>query len=134
MVDELLYKDLVYKVQGVLFSVYKELGPAFKESVYQKALAHEFKNQGIAFDRERVFKINYKDEQVGMFRPDFVVEDKIILEIKAVPKMPKVFETQLFYYLKATNFKLGLLANFGCDNGVDIRRRIYDTARKISRL
>jgi len=112
MVRELLYKDLVYKVQGVLFSVYKELGPAFKEAAYQKAIAHEFENQGITFDRERVFRISYKRE------------------IKAVAKMPKVFETQLFYYLKATNFKLGLLANFGCDGGVDIRRRIYDTARK----
>jgi len=130
MVDDLLYRDLVYKVQGVLFSVYKELGPAFKEAAYQKAIAHEFENQGITFDRERVFRISYKSEQVGVFRPDFVVEDKIILEIKAVAKMPKVFETQLFYYLKATNFKLGLLANFGCDGGVDIRRRIYDTARK----
>ncbi len=69
-----------------------------------------------------------------MFRPDFIIEDKIILEIKAIPQMPSVFETQLFYYLKATNYKLGLLANFGCDGGVDIKRRIYDTARKVSRL
>ncbi len=129
--EDLLYKDLVYKIQGALFSVYKELGPAFKESVYQKAIAQEFVNQDIAFEQERVFKINYKDTEVGMFRPDFIVEDKIILEIKAVPQMPSVFETQLFYYLKATNYKLGLLANFGCDRGVDIRRRVYDTARKV---
>jgi len=132
--EELLYKELVYKIQGALFSVYKELGPAFKEVVYQKAIAQEFKSQGIVFDSERRFRITYKGLEVGTFRPDFVVEDKVILEIKAVPKMPTVFETQLFYYLKATNYKLGLLANFGCEGGVDIRRRIYDKVRETRRV
>lgn len=130
MVEELLYKDLVYKIQGAIFEVYKTLGPGFKESVYQKALIEEFKNQQIPFEKEKSLKISYREKEVGFYKPDFVIDDKIILEIKAVPEMSVYFETQLYYYLKATDYKLGLLANFGCDGGVDIRRRIYDKVRK----
>ncbi len=62
---------------------------------------------------------------MGIYEPDFVIEDKIILEIKAVDYMPKVYENQLYSYLKGTDYKLGLLVNFGGDK-IDIRRRIYD--------
>lgn len=127
---DLLYKDLVYKIQGALFEVYKELGPSYKEKAYQKAISKEFKLRKIKFEREKGFRVKYKGESVGGFRPDFIVEGEVVLEIKAVHKMPKVFEDQLFYYLKATDFKLGLLANFGCAGGVDIRRRVFDKARK----
>jgi len=129
MVD-LLYKDLAYKIRGVLFEVYKRLGSGFKEIVYQNAIEEEFKKQKIKSEKERSLKIKYKGKLVGFYKADFIIEDKIILEIKAVPEMPKYFEAQLFNYLKATNYKLGLLVNFGCDGGVDIRRRIYDLARK----
>ncbi len=124
MVKDLLYKDLVYKIQGVLFEVYKNLGAGFKELIYQNALEEEFKKKEISFVREKTLKIKYKGKVVGFYKPDFIVKNKIILEIKAVPKMPTYFETQLFNYLKATDYKLGLLVNFGCDGGVDIRRRI----------
>lgn len=124
MVKDLLYKKLVYKIQGVVFEVYKELGPGFKESIYQQALEEEFNHQRIPFQKEVPLEISYKDKKVGLYRPDFIVDEKVILEVKAVPQMPLYFETQLYYYLKATNYKLGLLVNFGCDGGVDIRRRI----------
>jgi len=131
MKEDLLYKDLVYKIQGILFEIYKTLGPGFKEIVYQNAIEEEFKRQKILFSKEPSLKIAYKEKIVGFYKPDFIVDGKIILEIKAVPEMPTYFETQLFYYLKATDYKLGLLVNFGCDGGVDIRRRIYDLVRKI---
>jgi len=130
MGKKLLYKDLVYKIQGVIFEVYKTLGSGFKESIYHKAIELELNKQKIRFVKEPSLKIKYKGKQVGFYKPDFVVENKIILEIKAVPEMPVYFETQLFYYLKATEYKLGLLVNFGCDSGVDIRRRIFDEIRK----
>ena len=128
-VDKLLYKDLVYKVQGAFFEIYKTLGPGFKESIYQNAIEEELEKQKIAYRREPSLTIKYKAKEVGYYRPDFIIDEKIILEIKAVPEMPMYFETQLYYYLKATNYKLGLLVNFGSDGGVDIRRRIYDLAR-----
>jgi len=130
MVKDLLYKDLVYKIQGVLFEIYKTIGAGFKESIYQNAIEKELNIQEIRFEKERSLKIKYKEKLVGTYRPDFIVEDKVILEIKAVPEMPTYFEVQLFNYLKATDYKLGLLVNFGSEKGVDIRRRIYDRARK----
>lgn len=127
--NDLLYKDLVYKVQGALFEIYKTLGPGFKESIYQNAIEEELRTQKIDFRREHSLKIEYKSKEVGFYRPDFIIDEKIILEIKAVPETLMYFETQLYYYLKATNYKLGLLVNFGSDGGVDIRRRIYDLVR-----
>ena len=130
MVKDLLYKELAYKLQGIIFEVYKILGSGFKESVYQNALEEEFVKQNCLYKREPTLTIKYKGKLVGYYRPDFVIDDKIIIELKAVPIMPKYFETQLYYYLKATSYKLGLLVNFGADGKVDIRRRIYDLVRK----
>lgn len=124
MVRNLLYKDLVYKIQGILFEVYKTLGSGFKESIYQNAIEEELIKQKISYKREPSLKINYKDKVVGLYRPDFIIDEKVLLEIKAVPEVLVYFEIQLFNYLKATKYKLGLLVNFGCDGGVDIRRKI----------
>lgn len=127
---QLLYKELAYKVQGVLFEVYKIIGPGFKELVYQNAIEEELKLQKIKYIREPSLKIVFKGKNMGLYKPDFIIEDKIILEIKSVAEMPTYFENQLFSYLKASNYLLGLLANFGSDKNVEIKRRIYDTARK----
>ncbi|MFH1441632.1 MAG: GxxExxY protein [Candidatus Omnitrophota bacterium] len=125
----LLYKDLAYKIVGCFYSVYNELGPGYKESIYHKALSIEFKNNKIGFMEEKQVSIIYQDKKVGAYIPDFIVEDKIIIELKAVDFMPKVYEGQLYSYLKGTKYKLGYLVNFGGDK-IDIRRRIYDSARK----
>ncbi len=111
--QSLLYSGITYKVRGAIFSVYNELGYGHKEQVYQKALETEFLKTGIYFKREANLKVQYKGESVGNYRPDFVIEDKIILELKAVEFMAKVYETQLLHYLKTTGHKLGLLINFG---------------------
>lgn len=124
----MLYEDLTYKIRGACFNVYNELGSGFKESVYHKALSKEFLDKEIKFEIKKRIPIEYKDEIVGVYEPDFIVEDKVILEIKAVPVAPKQYENQLFYYLRCTNYKLGFLVNFGSDK-LDIRRRIYDQAR-----
>lgn len=130
MISDLLYKEQVFQIQGAIFEVYRILGPGFKELVYQKALEREFEERAIKFEKEKSLKIEYKGKLVGFYKADFIIEDKIILEIKAVPEMPTYFETQLFYYLKATNYKLGLLVNFGAEGKIDIRRRIFDTVRR----
>jgi GxxExxY protein len=121
---ELKYGDLTYKIRGALFEVYNLLGPGFKETIYHNALREEFIEREIRYKEKRRINVNFKGKQVGAYEPDFVVEDKVILEIKAVEIMPKLFEQQIFNYLKATGFNVGFLINFG-GKTLDIRRRIY---------
>ena len=126
--DNFLYRDLSYKIVGCFYDVYNELGPAHKEQVYHESLIILFKEQDVEFESRKRIPIKFKGKNVGIYEPDFVVEDKIIIEIKSVLNMPKVFESQLYYYLKGTNYKVGYLVNFGNEH-IDIRRRVYDEAR-----
>lgn len=121
--EKILHKDLSYKIVGCFYEVYNKLGPGHKEDIYQKALIKEFKLQNISYETKKRLKIDYKGETVGVYEPDFIIDNKIIIELKSVLLMPKVYEKQLFYYLKGTNYRLGYLVNFGSDN-IDIRRRI----------
>lgn len=124
----LIYKDLTYAIRDVLFNVRKELGGGHKESIYQKAAEEEFKNRGIKFSKECRIPINYKNKNVGTYIPDFVIEDKIILEFKALPYIGTREEKQLWNYLKGSDYKLALLVNFGSTK-LEIKRIVYDTAR-----
>lgn len=124
----LLYEELTYKIRGIFFEVYNNLGPGFKESIYHKALEKEFINNDLPYESEKVVSINYKGDKVGVYKPDFVVDDKVVIEIKSVSEIPAIFERQLFSYLKATGYMLGFLVNFG-SNKLDIRRRILTNAR-----
>jgi len=125
---DLLYGDLTYKVRGAMINVHKVLGSGHKESVYHKALIEEFNQQGIKYSREQNIPIEYNHVTVGTYRPDFIIEDKIVVEIKAVPFMTKNYTDQLQHYLCGSNYKLGLLVNFG-EERVTIKRVIYDKAR-----
>jgi len=120
----LLYEDLTFKVRGAAFNVYNELGFGHKENVYQKSLEEEFNQLKLSYKREFNLKVYYKDIKVGDYRPDFIIDNKIILEIKATEFVPKTFETQLIYYLKSTKYKLGLLINFGSPK-LQIKRLIW---------
>lgn len=120
----LLYEELTYKIRRAIFNVYNGLGFGHKESVYHKALTLEFGKLGIEFKEEQSVDVMYTNQKVGIYRPDFVVEEKVLIEIKAIPFMTKDQEKQMIYYLKGTNYKLGLLVNFG-SNQLDIRRRIW---------
>lgn len=122
-VENFLYEDLSYKIRGACFNVHNTLGGGHKEIIYQKALVLEFQKNGISFEREKSLTINYNDVKVGVYRPDFVINNKIIIEIKAVDFMPKDYEIQLLNYLKSTKLPLGFLINFG-PRKVEVRRRI----------
>lgn len=126
---KLLYEELTYRIRGAVFNVYNELGYGHKEQVYQKALAKEFKENNISYKREKSIDVKYKGEFVGNYRPDFVIEGKIIIEIKAVDFMPKAYEEQLVHYLKTTDYKLGLLVNFGSPKLI-IKRLVWTNQRK----
>ena len=109
----IIYRDLSYRVMQAIFEVHSTLGPGFVESVYEEALAYEMELRGIPFERQKAVTVCYKGRNVGNHRLDFVVEDKIILELKAASVLTDVFRQQTLSYLKATGLKLGILVNFG---------------------
>ena len=119
-----LYKDLTYKIIGALYAVHNELGPVHKENIYHKAIALEFKESAINFEEENSLPVKYKGKKIGSYRPDFIIEDNVILEIKAVPMITKSMMDQIYYYVKGTQYKLVLLANFGTKR-LSVKRRIY---------
>ncbi len=122
---ELYYSDLSYKINGAAIKVYNTLGPGFLEAVYQEALEIEFKKQGIPYEREKELKIYYGDDELTQtYRADFVCYDKIIVELKAVANLDDSHRAQVYNYLKATHFKLGILLNFGHYNGLEMERKV----------
>src|SRR5690554_6873742 len=105
-------KELCYRITGCVYEVYRHLGCGFLESVYQRALVHELRAAGLAVESEAAVTINYKGRPVAEHRLDLLVENRIIVELKAQQKVPLAAESQLINYLKATGLKLGLLVNF----------------------
>src|SRR3989339_444897 len=126
---ELLYEDLTYRIRKCLFAVRKNLGLGHKEILYQNALEAEFKKEKLAFEKEKTMSVMYEGKKIGVYRPDFVVEDKIIIELKALKFIGKNEKTQVWTYLKGSNYKLALLANFS-PSDVEIERIVYDEARE----
>ncbi|HHL52796.1 MAG TPA: GxxExxY protein [Flammeovirgaceae bacterium] len=112
---ELKYKDITEKIIGASFEVHSFLGNGFQEVIYQRALAWEMRQKGLAFDREIEQEIYYKDlpKPIGKRRADFVVEGKVLVELKAVIQLEDVHWAQVLNYLKAYRLEVGLLINFG---------------------
>ena len=110
----IIYKEESYKIVGAAFNVYNKLGHGFLEAVYQEALEIEFKKQGIPYEREKELKITYDGVELkATYEADFVCYGKIIVELKAVSYLEDSHRAQVYNYLHATGFKLGLLMNFG---------------------
>ena len=107
------YSDLTAKIIGAAMEVHKFLGNGFQEVIYQRALAIELEEKGLSFAREQEMQIKYKGIDIGIRRVDFFVEDKIMVEIKAVIKLEDVHLAQAINYLEAYNLEIGLLINFG---------------------
>jgi len=113
MKGTIIYPELSYEIMQAVFEVHNRLGPGFSESVFEEALAYEFELRGISFERQKTVTVCYKGREVGTYRLDFVVDGKIILEIKAVSALNDAFKLQTLSYLKATGLRLGILINFG---------------------
>ncbi|MCK4353139.1 GxxExxY protein [candidate division WOR-3 bacterium] len=111
--SKLLYKELSYKIIGATMEVHKILGQGFLEAVYEEALAYEFELRDIPFERQERLDVKYKDIVAKEYTADFVVDGKIIVEIKAIRCLSESEEAQLQNYLKATGIRVGLLFNFG---------------------
>ena len=114
---DLIYKEEFYKIIGLCMEVHKQLGKGFLEIVYKDALEYEFKKSNILYAREREFEITYKDIILPhKYYADFILFDKIILEIKAVNGIIDEFIKQTLNYLSASKCKLGIIVNFGEDS------------------
>jgi len=110
----LVYEQETYRILGACFEVYKEKGCGFLEAVYQECLAMEFQLQGMLYVPQKELKLSYKGRPlIQVYKADFLVFDKIILEIKALSTLADEHRAQLHNYLKATDLRVGLLANFG---------------------
>ena len=113
---------LTAKIIAACYQVHRALGPGFIERIYLNALKIALKKMGLEYEEEKEFSVSYNGEKVGKFRSDLVVENKVIVELKAIEgRMPKIFESQVISYLKASGYKVGLLINFG-NRSCQIRR------------
>lgn len=126
---DLMHSNITYDIRGALFHVYNSLGFGHKEDVYQKALAKQFTNIHLPYEEQIKLTVMFENESVGYYKPDFVIDKKVIVELKAVEIVPKAYETQLLHYLKTTGYNLGLLVNFGTPT-LYIKRLIWTNPRK----
>lgn len=109
--------EITYEIRGAIYDVYKELGPGLLESVYEEALCFELEQRGLKVERQVQVPVMYKGNVLKTeLRLDVLVEDKVIVELKSVEEMKKVFAKQLLTYLRLLDKKIGLLVNFNTDN------------------
>ena len=120
---EFLYKQLTYAIIGAAMEVHRILGAGFLESVYEESLAHELHLRDIPHQRQVALQVQYKDVVVGHFRADMLVDNKVIVELKATKGLSEIDEAQLINYLNGAGYRVGLLLNFGTPS-LQRRRRI----------
>lgn len=118
---DLIYPDLSYQIIGILFDVFLNLGYGYKENQYHKGVEVGFTNAGIDYKKELPVKITYKNRFITTIYLDFLIKEKVILEIKQGDRFNKKDIEQVFNYLKATDLKLGILARF-TRSGVKFKR------------
>ena len=129
---ELKHSELTEKIIGLFFDVYNELGHGFLEAVYAEAMALALGAAGLEVRREVEIPVWFRGKLIGDFRADLVVEEAVILELKAVRAIDQAFEKQLLNYLRATEFEIGLMLNFG--QKPEFRRLVFENTRKKIRV
>jgi GxxExxY protein len=122
-----LYSEITEKIIEAAFTVHRILGFGFLEKVYENALVIELENRGLKVDQQKSLRVYYKEQIAGEYILDLLVEDKIIVEVKALKQLIEIHEIQLLNYLKGCNLQVGLLINFG--PSVEIKRR-YQKSEK----
>ena len=125
---DLKYKELTERIIEVFYRVYNKLGYGFLEKVYENAIMKEFKKENIPAVSQSAIKVVYEDEIIGEYFADILVDNKVIVEIKASKGLAVENEAQLLNYLKATDIEVGLLLNFGPKP--DFKRKVFDNIRK----
>lgn len=127
--ENLLYKETTYKIRGACFKVWREFGGAFKEKVVERALEEELKSLGLKVESQKSIDILYNSKKIASYIPDQIINDLVLIEIKCKSFLTREDERQFWLYLKGSEYKLGLLINFGSEK-LEIKRRVYDKARK----
>ena len=124
--------EITYQIRGAIYDVYKALGPGLLESVYEEALVYEIEQRGLHVERQKQVPIPYKGNLLKTeLRLDLLVEDSVVVELKSVDEMKKVFAKQLLTYLRLLDKKVGILVNFNTDNILkDIYRIANGTDKK----
>lgn len=120
---ELLHKDITDKILKAFYQVYNTLGHGFLEKVYENALFYELQIMGLQCEKQRPIDVKYRDRKVGEYFADLIVENSVIIELKAASGIAKEHEFQLMNYLKATEIEVGLLLNFG--KSPQFKRKIF---------
>ena len=126
--SSLLHKSITDIILKVYYEVYNELGYGFLEKVYQNAMYFELKSLGYKVEAQKQIKVNFKQQLVGEYYSDLLVEDKVIVELKACDLLMNIHVAQIMNYLKATQIEVGLLLNFGEEP--EFKRLIYTNDRK----
>jgi len=126
--EDIKYKKLTEKIIKIFYKVYNKLGYGFLEKVYENAMMIEFRREDVPVISQSSIKVFYENEIVGEYFSDILVDEKVIVEIKAARTLALEHEAQLLNYLKATNFEVGILLNFGPKP--EIKRKVFDNSRK----
>jgi len=127
---KLLHNDLTYKLRGIFFQIRNSYGSGQKENIYGNLLTEALEENKVPFEKEKFINIYTPNKKVaGTYRPDFVVDDKIIIEIKSSRYSAMIDEKQLYYYLRNSKYEIGFLVNFSTPK-LFIRRIIYTNDRK----
>ena len=126
--SSILHKELTGSILKLFYEVYNELGHGFLEKVYQNALYTELKKNGFEVESQKQIKVYYKNVEVGEYYADLIVNDKVILELKATEAITEAHEFQLLNYLKSTNIEVGLLLNFG--KKPEFCRKVFQNYKK----
>ena len=125
---DIKYNELTDKIIKIFYRVYNKLGYGFLEKVYENAMMIEFKREGIPVVSQSAIKVFYEDEIIGEYFADLLVDDKVIVEIKASKNLVVENEAQLLNYLRATDIEVGLLLNYGPKP--EVKRKVFDNYRK----
>ena len=126
--QEYLFQELTAEIIRCFYIVYNQLGYGFLEKVYEKAMKYELEKGGILVEQQKPVNVFYEDELVGEYYADLLVDNSVIIELKAAESLCKAHELQLINYLKATNIEVGLLLNFG--KSPEIKRKVFSNNKK----
>jgi GxxExxY protein len=130
-VDDFIYEEESYKIRGAIFNVYNTLGGGIKEKIVEKALVKELRENGFKVASQQRIDIRYKGEKVGVYIPDLIINDKILIEIKSKPFLTSADKKQFWGYIKGSFYQLGFLVNFGSQK-LTIERFVHTKDQHIS--
>lgn len=126
---DLLYQDITNKTLKACYAVYNKLGFGFLEKVYENALLIELMHMNLFCEKQKAIKVFYREKIVGEYFADIIIENKVILELKAAEELVHEHELQLINYLKATELEVGILFNFG--KKPEFKRKFFTNDKKI---